>query len=603
MKLRAITSIFSIGRPLVDLLKLPLFLPLIVAGCAGTTSEPSHDHWAVVETYFEDSKTHFLKGREISQSDITAEEETRLREELGPAPDIAPAITGSLAIVESKGERFLDAADFLMTRAGVPNEGQQATMDSLVEHFGPDWPLLQAYIESQDRFMEAVRTEVHDELTRGIVERGVSIPTLHAVAVARAMIETNHERAIDAADFLMQQSYAMRPGNSATMLALPWVSDGMEIGESALVDIIGPDWNIIQNHIDRSTSWRAAEQEIRGSGLDKQDEAHRLRTLGDQPKTYRATAAAVAILNTEGLHDRTREAAEFLLDNPLPGGAARALRGARAIAEHLPDYDQWPLRLKQVDGISSVNAAAKSFVAGLAESLTDRSARATARFFAASHQIESANHQNLDSDERVSHREAAEKLATGLSTGIEDELFVLTKQETDGADMPMTFADAEAELLYSLQSTMVGSLVSDVSARRLDGSEDSLADYAGRVVLVDFWATWCGPCKEAFPKLRTLVDQLPSEHFRVIGVNVDAEIETVTEYLASEPLAWTVWYVGDESELVRKWHITGYPTYVLINHKGRVLKKHAGTYDAQFRTEIEQAVHQVGAYPITFSIG
>lgn len=370
MKLLKRTSLACSGRPSVDHLKFTLLLPLIAAGCAEMVPAPSPDHWTIVETYREESHAHFMRGREISQANLTAEEEARLRDELGPAPDIAPAIRATLAIVESKGERFLEAADFLLIPARVQDEDRRATMDALGEHFGPDWPLLQAYMESQDTFMEAVRTEVRDEVSRGIVESGVSIPTLHAVAVARAIIETNHERAIDAAEFLMRQSYAMRPGNSATMYALPWLSDGMEIGESALVDIIGPDWSIIQNHVDRSNAWLASEQEIRQAGLDKQDEAHRLQTLGDKPEGYRATAAAVAILDTQDVHERTREAAEFLLDNPMRGGAARALRGAQAIAEHFPDYDQWPMRLKQVDGLSSANAPAKSFVTSLAESLT-----------------------------------------------------------------------------------------------------------------------------------------------------------------------------------------------------------------------------------------
>lgn len=552
-------------------------------------------HWAVVETYREQSRAHFLKGREIGQADITVEEETRLRQALGPAPDITPAISAALSIIESKGERFLDAADFLTTQARAQDENLQMTMDALVGHFGPDWPLLQAYIESQNTFLAATQSEVRDELSRGLIQRSVSIPTLHAVAVARAMIETNHQHVIDAAEFLMRQTYAMRPGNAAMMLALPWISDSMEIGESTLVELIGPDWSVIQDHVDRTESWLADEQEIRTAGLDQQDEASRLRSLGDRPKAYHAIAAAVAILNEEGRHDRTREAAEFLLDNPMPGGADRALRGAQAIANHFPDYAHWPLRLKQVGRLSSANASVRSFVIGLAESLTDPLARATARYFAASYQIEAADQQHLDTDEHVAGRKAAEQLATGLSTGIEDEEFVLTKQGIDGADVPMTFAEAEAELLYSLRSTMVGSLVSDVTARRLDGTEDSLAAYAGRVVLVDFWATWCGPCKEAFPKLRQMLDQLPREHFQIVGVNVDAEIETVTEYLDSEPLAWTVWHVGEESELVRKWHITGYPTYVLVSREGRILKKHAGTFDAQFQTEIEQAVRQIGA--------
>ena len=204
--------------------------------------------------------------------------------------------------------------------------------------------------------------------------------------------------------------------------------------------------------------------------------------------------------------------------------------------------------------------------------------------------IQSANDPGITTDERITRREKAEEYATGLSTGIAGEAFVLTSQAADGTDVPMTFADAEKELLYSLHSTMVGSVVSDVRARRVDGIEDSLAAYSGRVVLVDFWATWCGPCIAAFPKLRDMVDELPEERFQIIGVNVDAELDTVTDYLADNPLSWVVWHVGTDSELVRQWRVTGYPTYVLIGPEGTILNKHAGTFDAEFRAEIEQAV-------------
>ena len=178
----------------------------------------------------------------------------------------------------------------------------------------------------------------------------------------------------------------------------------------------------------------------------------------------------------------------------------------------------------------------------------------------------------------------------GLSAGIEDETFVLTQQSDDGTEVPMTYADAEAELFYSLDSTMIGSVVSDVTGRRVDGTEDTLADYAGRVVLVDFWATWCGPCKEAFPKLREMTEELPEEHFQIIGVSVDAELDTVLDYLADEPLEWVVWHVGDTSELVRRWRVTGYPTYVLIGPDGTILRKFPGAFNAEFRAEVEQAV-------------
>ena len=184
-------------------------------------------------------------------------------------------------------------------------------------------------------------------------------------------------------------------------------------------------------------------------------------------------------------------------------------------------------------------------------------------------------------------------MAAGLSIGIEKEPFVLTKRDIDGQERPMTFADAEAELLYSLQSTTVGGFVSDVQARRVDGTADSLSNYLGHVVLVDFWATWCGPCIATFPKLRDLIAGLPAQHFQIIGVNVDADLETATDYLVDDPLPWIVWHVGDDSEIVRKWRVTGFPTYVLIDAKGMILARNAGTFNEDFRTTIEQAVRDV----------
>ncbi len=87
-----------------------------------------------------------------------------------------------------------------------------------------------------------------------------------------------------------------------------------------------------------------------------------------------------------------------------------------------------------------------------------------------------------------------------------------------------------------------------------------------------------------------MADDLPKERFQTIGVSVDGELDTVTDYLADNPLPWVVWHVGEDSEIVRKWRITGFPTYVLIGPKGTILHKHAGTFNAEFRARVEQAV-------------
>ena len=579
-------------RRLLDFVKVVALLPLIAAGAATVDAPSSSENWNVIAAYTEAINAHRAKEWELRNADVSAEEKERLVQDLGPAPDAALADAAAMAIIESNGERFLDAADFLLNRARPSEETQQSAFDAVVAHIGPDWSLVQDYVKSQTAFLEAANKR--GEAASQRLLQGVELPTWQAVAAARAIVESNHERALEAAEFLIQQTYSLRPGNAAMGLSSWWLRANMEFGAAALAELIGPDWNVVRDHVAASKSWQAAEQAIRAADVDDEVRARRLRELGDAPTVYRATAAALAIVDAEGAHEKTREAAEFLLDNPTRGGAAKALRGAQALAAHFPDYDQWPLRIKQVNGLSSVYQPGKSFISDLAETLEDPLARATARYFAASYLIQSANNRQIAADERVAQRERAQALATGLSAGRENETFVLTKQGADGTDVPMTFADAEAELLYSLHSTMIGGVVSDVVARRVDGTEDSLAAYAGRVVLVDFWATWCGPCIAAFPKLREMADNLPKERFQIIGVSVDEELDTVTDYLARESLPWVVWHVGTESELVRKWRVTGFPTYVLIGPEGTILNKHPGSFDAEFRTQIEQAVRDVG---------
>ena len=580
-------------RQLLDLLIVAALMPLIAVGATEDDGSSSSDHWDVLDAHTEAIRAYRAKNWELRNADISAEEKERLQQDLGPAPDDALAVAAAMAIIESNAERPLEAAEFLMNRARPSEELQQAAFDAVVAHIGPDWSLVQDYVESQTAWLEATRAT--DEVSLSRIQQGVALPTWQAIAAARAIIESDHERSPEAAEFLMQQTYSLKPGTSAAFLSSWWLRSNRDFGDATLVELIGPDWKVIQDYVAESKSWQAAEQEIRAADIAEQDKARLLRELGDAPKVYRATAAALAIVNAEGTHEKTREAAEFLLDNPTRGGMVKGLRGAQALAAHFPDYDQWPLRLKQVNGMSSVFVPGKTFITDLVETLKDPLARATARYFAASYLIQSANNQQIDAEERIAQQDRAEELATGLSAGIENETFVLTKQGADGTEVPMTYADAEAELLYSLDSTMVGSVVSDVRARRVDGTEDSLAAYAGRVVLVDFWATWCGPCLEAFPKLREMVDKLPKERFQIIGVSVDEELDTVTGYLADNPLQWVVWHVGDESEIVRRWRVTGFPTYVLIGPDGTIINKYPGVFNAEFKAEIEQAVQDAGA--------
>lgn len=587
----------QIRRTLLQFAKLAALFPLIAATGTGNDAQSPSDHWEAVEAYVDATNTYQRKDAEIRRADDAEEEKERRRQDLGPAPDEASAIAAARAIMESNGEHALEAAEFLLDRFAPdhPENVQQFAFDFLTAHIGPDWSVVEDFVDSSAAIMagfEGIRvddaTDEDKQRLRRLINRGPEPTTVHAVAAAMAIIDSNGTRALDAAEFLVEQTYDLRP--TGAMAFSTWLSTTMQLGETALTELVGPNWQVVQDYLDQSKAWETAEREIRAAGTDEDEEAQRLERLGERPKVHRATAAAGAILDAGGTHNKTRLAAEFLLDNPTRGGAARGLRGAEALAAYFPNYDQWPLRLKQVNSMSNVHQPAKVFIQGLATGLEAHDARATARYFAASYLIQSVSQQWIPEADRIENQKRAVELATGLSAGIENETFILTKQDIDGTERPMTFADAEAELLYSLQATTVGGFVSNVKARRVDGTADNLSNYAGRVVLVDFWATWCGPCIAAFPKLRAMAAELPGEHFQIIGVNVDAELETAEDYLHDNPLPWVVWHVGDESEIVRKWRVTGFPTYVLIDPKGMILARNAGTFNDDFRATIEQAV-------------
>ena len=295
------------------------------------------------------------------------------------------------------------------------------------------------------------------------------------------------------------------------------------------------------------------------------------------PDASAAASAARAII--ESGDKRSIKAAEFLIEHPahakLPTTATDIEFGYSALAarkgtiealeylfEHAPDpsgSDDWTLQ------------ALKS----IAEQAGEPATAAGARYFAAARVIRAANARGVSSSERSEKLGQAAELAIGLSAGVADHGFIMGAA-TDGSRRRMTMADAETELMQRL-STSIGAKVPDTKGRRLDGTDDDLSAYEGKVVLLDFWATWCGPCTIAFPDMRKLVAEYPAERFAVVAISVDEELQTVVDYQAEEALPWVQWHVGKHSRLERDWDVDGYPTYVLIDAEGVVAARASGT--------------------------
>jgi thiol-disulfide isomerase/thioredoxin len=115
----------------------------------------------------------------------------------------------------------------------------------------------------------------------------------------------------------------------------------------------------------------------------------------------------------------------------------------------------------------------------------------------------------------------------------------------------------------------------DFTLRTLDGQEITLSKLKGKVVLLDFWATWCAPCRESIPHLIHLQKTYQEKGFVVIGMNVDkGNVETVQRYVASMDIPYPITITPEE--VSRNFGVTALPTTILIDKEGKIRQKFLG---------------------------
>ena len=116
----------------------------------------------------------------------------------------------------------------------------------------------------------------------------------------------------------------------------------------------------------------------------------------------------------------------------------------------------------------------------------------------------------------------------------------------------------------------------------------SLAAYRGKYVYLDFWASWCAPCKRSFPWMSELQKRYGEAGLVVVAVNVDATRADAERFLASTPAGFAVAW-DPAGSVAKAYRIKGMPSSVLIDPKGQVVQVHTGYNDDSAR-KIEQQI-------------
>ena len=125
----------------------------------------------------------------------------------------------------------------------------------------------------------------------------------------------------------------------------------------------------------------------------------------------------------------------------------------------------------------------------------------------------------------------------------------------------------------------------------LSGQQSALSQYKGQVIMVNFWATWCGPCQQEMPLLDQMYKKYKPAGFTLIGVNVDKEAPAVKDLMARKPVSFPV-LLDPANQVSKAYHVDEMPSSVLIDRMGEIRYIHRG-YRPGDENEYQDRIRQL----------
>ncbi len=218
-----------------------------------------------------------------------------------------------------------------------------------------------------------------------------------------------------------------------------------------------------------------------------------------------------------------------------------------------------------------MGAAGEKLLKAVGEKATDKDAKGLALFLRG-YMIG----QKLDDEEDEKVVAALVKEATAL---LEEAAKVAPDVKVgSGTKTIAAFAKSEIEGMQAIANLGVGKPAPEVESLLLDGKKTKLSDYKGKVVLLDVWATWCGPCVAMIPHERDLVKKLKDKPFTLVSVSVDDKKETLQKFMEKQEMPWVHWWDnGQENKVMKLYRVKAFPTMYLIDHTGVIRHKWVGS--------------------------
>lgn len=138
-----------------------------------------------------------------------------------------------------------------------------------------------------------------------------------------------------------------------------------------------------------------------------------------------------------------------------------------------------------------------------------------------------------------------------------------------------TLGDEAIARLDEMFNLTVGKLAPEIDGVGINGDPLKLSDYRGKVVVLVFWGSWCGPCMAEVPNERELVERLKGRPFALLGVDCEANKEMAIKVMEREQMTWPNWFDGPAGEgpIGDRYHIRSYPTSFVLDSNGVIRNK------------------------------
>jgi thiol-disulfide isomerase/thioredoxin len=155
-----------------------------------------------------------------------------------------------------------------------------------------------------------------------------------------------------------------------------------------------------------------------------------------------------------------------------------------------------------------------------------------------------------------------------------------------------TMGAVAARWLRDVRYLDVGSVAQEIEGPDLDGKTMTLSAYRGKVVVIDFWANWCGYCRAEYRPINAMVERHAGRPFAYLGVNCDDDLGVVRGVVRREGLRWRSWYDGGSAggRARRAWQVRAYPTIYVLDGKGVI--RHKGVRGEELARAVEQLLRE-----------